>query len=157
MSKLTCNIVEDIFDARVIDKDGKCFDQVSRVMGESESFKMNIILDYHSQLFQIKKGDKLRIIVTKSLLGDTMADADDEDACDETEEKLANSKMNEFDYVCYGKVYRIMPADSNNDPNRLKVYVSFGGLLMELTGEASNLTGFATNKCVYLMAKKLAF
>jgi len=36
-------------------------------------------------------------------------------------------------------------------------YVSFGGLLMRLQGDANNLHGFSVDKNIYLLMKKLAF
>ena len=36
-------------------------------------------------------------------------------------------------------------------------YVSYGGLLMKLQGDANNLQGFEMDMNVYLMMKKLAF
>jgi len=36
-------------------------------------------------------------------------------------------------------------------------YVSYGGLLMKLYGDANNLHGFQVEKNVYLLMKKIAF
>lgn len=36
-------------------------------------------------------------------------------------------------------------------------YVSYGGLLMRLQGDANNLHGFEVDSRVYLLMKKLAF
>ncbi|GLH01855.1 DNA-directed RNA polymerases I, II, and III subunit RPABC3 [Gryllus bimaculatus] len=36
-------------------------------------------------------------------------------------------------------------------------YVSFGGLLMRLQGDANNLHGFEVDQHIYLLMKKLAF
>ncbi|VEL08236.1 unnamed protein product [Protopolystoma xenopodis] len=153
-------LLEDIFDVKDVDRDGKKFDKVSRYFCESESFKMGLILDMYSLIYQLMKGDKFRMVLTKSVLNDIGADADDDDeddAAEETGERLANSKMAEFDYVCYGKIYRIEAHDSGADASRLSCFVSFGGLLMQLTGDASNLQGFRVGKHLYLMIKKLAF
>ena len=40
---------------------------------------------------------------------------------------------------------------------RRAAYVSFGGLLMRLQGDANNLHGFEPDAKVYLFMKKLAF
>lgn len=42
--------------------------------------------------------------------------------------------MNQFEYVMYGKVYRI-EGEETTEGSRLSAYVSFGGLLMRLKGE----------------------
>lgn len=154
-------LLEDIFDVKEVDEGGKIFDRVSRIFGESESFKMGLILDIHSQIFPLIKGEKFRLVLTKSLLNNVGFSADDDDddvdAAEELDGRLDNSKMAEFDYVCYGKIYRIESYDKSDDASRLACYVSFGGLLMQLTGDASNLQGFRVGKHIYLMLKKLAF
>lgn len=55
----------------------------------------------------------------------------------------------------YGQVYRI-EGDDSEASSRLSAYVSFGGLLMRLQGDA-NLTGFEVDQRIYLLMKKLAF
>merc|ERR1719188_2589834 len=46
---------------------------------------------------------------------------------------------------------------SDEASGRLAAYVSFGGLLMRLQGDANNLHGFEMDHYVYLLMKKLAF
>jgi DNA-directed RNA polymerase I, II, and III subunit RPABC3 len=68
------------------------------------------------------------------------------------------SRADSFSYVMYGKVYRIEGEDVGSEPSgRLSAYVSFGGLLMRLQGDANNLHGFEVDHHVYLLMKKLAF
>jgi hypothetical protein len=58
----------------------------------------------------------------------------------------------------YGKVYRIEGDDCHSEQNsRLSAYVSFGGLLMRLQGDANNLHGFEVDQTMFLLMKKLAF
>ena len=57
----------------------------------------------------------------------------------------------------YGKIYRIEGDDASEGTGRLSAYVSFGGLLMRLQGDANNLHGFEIDQHVYLPMKKLAF
>ena len=59
----------------------------------------------------------------------------------------------------YGKIYRIEGDElGGGDPSgRLAAYVSYGGLLMKLQGDANNLHGFEVDHYVYLLMKKLAF
>ena len=42
-------------------------------------------------------------------------------------------------------------------PPLSSAYVSYGGLLMRLQGDANNLHGFEVDSRVYLLMKKLAF
>ena len=59
----------------------------------------------------------------------------------------------------YGKIYRIEGEDygAGEPSGRLSAYVSYGGLLMRLQGDANNLHGFEVDHNVYLLMKKLAF
>lgn len=58
----------------------------------------------------------------------------------------------------YGKIYRIEGDEAHNEASsRLSAYVSYGGLLMRLQGDANNLHGFEVDQHIYLLMKKLAF
>ena len=59
----------------------------------------------------------------------------------------------------HGKIYRIEGEDytAAEPSGRLAAYVSYGGLLMRLQGDANNLHGFEVDQYVYLLMKKLAF
>ena len=73
-------------------------------------------------------------------------------------ENATGSRADSFEYVMYGKIYRIEGEDFGAEPSsRLAAYVSYGGLLMKLQGDANNLHGFEMDHHVYLLMKKLAF
>ena len=57
----------------------------------------------------------------------------------------------------HGKIYRIEGDEGNEPSGRLAAYVSYGGLLMKLQGDANNLHLFEVDQHVYLLMKKLAF
>ena len=77
----------------------------------------------------------------------------------------SGTRADQFEYVMHGKIYRIEgdeigasnPAGSGDLSGRLAAYVSYGGLLMKLQGDANNLHGFEVDHHVYLLMKKLAF
>lgn len=54
-----------------------------------------------------------------------------------------------FDYVCHGKVYRFEEGEGEN----IKVYISFGGLLLYIEGPYKKLTSLRIDYC-YLLIKK---
>ena len=58
---------------------------------------------------------------------------------------------------CLTSSARIEGDDASEGTGRLSAYVSFGGLLMRLQGDANNLHGFEMDQHVYLLMKKLAF
>uniref|UniRef100_A0A3Q4G5K9 DNA-directed RNA polymerases I, II, and III subunit RPABC3 n=1 Tax=Neolamprologus brichardi TaxID=32507 RepID=A0A3Q4G5K9_NEOBR len=138
-------LFEDIFDVKDIDPDGKKFDRVSRLHCESESFKMDLILDVNIQIYPVDLGDKFRLVIASTLYEDGTPDDGD---CFQFK----------FDYVMYGKVYKIEGDETSTEAaTRLSAYVSYGGLLMRLQGDANNLHGFEVDSRVYLLMKKLAF
>ncbi|XP_064651339.1 DNA-directed RNA polymerases I, II, and III subunit RPABC3-like isoform X1 [Lineus longissimus] len=146
-------LFEDIFDVKDIDPDGKKFDRVSRLHCESESFKMDLILDINALIYPVDLGDKFRLMIATTLKEDGKPDDGEYDPQD-----TAPSRADSFEYVMWGKVYRIEGDDgSSGDSSRLAAYVSYGGLLMRLQGDANNLHGFQVDSYVYLLMKKLAF
>ncbi|CAI8006179.1 DNA-directed RNA polymerases I, II, and III subunit RPABC3 [Geodia barretti] len=156
-------LFEDIFDVKDIDPDGKKFERVSRLFCESESFKMDLILDVNTQLYPVSLGDKFRLQLTTSLREDGVPDDGDYLATGERRGPLPGGKYQDssladaFEYVMYGKIYRLEGDEGHGDSGRLAAYVSYGGLLMRLQGDANNLHGFEVDMNIYLLIKKLAF
>jgi len=146
---------EDIFDIKDIDPDMKNFDRVSRLHCDSESFKMELILDINSQLYQLGLGDKFRLVLATTLNEDGRPNDTEYNPLWETQP----SRADQFDYVMYGKVYRIEGDENISDVSipRVSAYASFGGLLMRLQGDANNLQGMKIDQNIYLLLKKLAF
>lgn len=70
--------------------------------------------------------------------------------------EIEGSRADSFEYVMFGQVYRI-EGDDSEASSRLSAFVSFGGLLMRLQGDANNLHGFEIDQKIYLLMKKLAF
>ena len=67
-------LFEDIFDVKDIDPEGKKFDRVSRLHCESESFKMDLILDINSWIYPMELGDKFRLVLANTLREDGFSD-----------------------------------------------------------------------------------
>ncbi|XP_074652349.1 DNA-directed RNA polymerases I, II, and III subunit RPABC3-like isoform X3 [Tubulanus polymorphus] len=112
---------------------------------------MDLILDINSQAYPMELGDKFRMVICTTLKEDGKPDDGDYDSTD-----TGPSRADSFEYAMYGKVYRI-EGDEGAGDSRLSAYVSYGGLLMRLQGDANNLHGFQIDTHVYLLMKKLAF
>lgn len=153
-----------MFEVKDKDPDGKKFDRVSRIFCDSESFKMELILDVNTQIYPIDLGQKFRMMICSSLYDDGTPD---DGVYDPTDSRP--SKADLFEYVMYGKVYRIEGDEqaamahagsggmygTAGDAGILSVYVSFGGLLMRLKGDASSLHDIHMDSNVYLLIKKI--
>jgi len=114
---------------------------------------MDLILDINSWIYPIELGDKFRLVLATTLREDGYAESGEW-----TPLETGPSRADSFEYVMFGKIYRI-EGDEITDviASRLSAYVSFGGLLMRLQGDANNLHGFEVDKSIYLLMKKLAF
>ncbi len=66
-------------------------------------------------------------------------------------------RADSFEYVTHGKIYRIEDESMAGENTRLSAYVSFGGLLMRLQGDADNLHGNQVDANIYLLMKKVSF
>lgn len=60
-------LFEDIFNVKDMDPEGKKFDRVSRLHCESESFKMDLILDINNWIYPMELGDKFRLVLATTL------------------------------------------------------------------------------------------
>ncbi|XP_018121066.1 DNA-directed RNA polymerases I, II, and III subunit RPABC3 isoform X3 [Xenopus laevis] len=98
-------------------------------------------------------GDKFRLVIACTLYEDGTLDDGEYNPTDDRP-----SRADQFEYIMYGKVYRIEGDETSTEAaTRLSAYVSYGGLLMRLQGDANNLHGFEVDSRVYLLMKKLAF
>ncbi|XP_065303694.1 DNA-directed RNA polymerases I, II, and III subunit RPABC3 isoform X1 [Dermacentor albipictus] len=97
-------------------------------------------------------GDKFRLVIATTLREDGYPDDGEYNPAD-----TGPSRADSFEYVMYGKIYRIEGDDITGETTRLASYVSFGGLLMRLQGDPNNLHGFEVDNHVYLLMKKIAF
>ncbi|XP_023707806.1 DNA-directed RNA polymerases I, II, and III subunit RPABC3 isoform X2 [Cryptotermes secundus] len=119
----------------------------------TEKGNRNWLLREPAAVRRIVKSDKFRLVLATTLREDGYPDSGDWNPIDNE-----GSRADSFEYVMYGKIYRIEGDESSTEPSsRLAAYVSFGGLLMRLQGDANNLHGFEVDQHMYLLMKKLAF
>ncbi|KAL5235050.1 hypothetical protein ACI65C_002460 [Semiaphis heraclei] len=93
------------------------------------------------------QGDKFRLVLATTLREDGQPDAGD---WNPIEMDQNGCRADSFEYVMYGKIYRIEGDDKvkESHKNKLAAYVSFGGLLMRLLGDPNNLHGFEVDQCI---------
>lgn len=99
------------------------------------------------------RGGKFRLVLATTLREDGYPDSGDWNPQGLESE---GSRADSFEYVMSGKVYRIEGDEAALEPSsRLAAYVSFGGLLMRLQGDANNLHSFEVDQHMYLLMKKI--
>nr|CDQ08317.1 Bm12657 [Brugia malayi] len=67
-------LFDDMFLVKDVDPEGKKFDRVSRLFCDSESFKMELILDVNTQLYPMNLNDKFRLLLATTLRDDGLPD-----------------------------------------------------------------------------------
>jgi DNA-directed RNA polymerase I, II, and III subunit RPABC3 len=139
-------LFEDVLIVTSVDREGKVFDKVTRIEGKTEDQDCKIILDINSEIYNMSKDSHYSLIITKSVYTDGSLTGNF--SVDMYNKK--NSLLDKYEYVCYGKIFKY----SEESDNKVSVYVSFGGLLLGITGEPSHLSNLKMDERVYLMIKK---
>jgi len=133
---------EDTFEVKNIDPEGKLFEKVSRLDCSSVSYDMQLLLDINSDIYPVDLGDQLTVALAKSL------GSDDDMGYDQGSGRESLAK--DYEYVMYGKVFKCLEDKSS----KVSVFVSFGGLLMMLKGDAAQLDKIALDSRIYLLMRK---
>ncbi|KIW90763.1 uncharacterized protein Z519_08546 [Cladophialophora bantiana CBS 173.52] len=123
------------------------YDRVSRIKAYSEGEQEILLtLDVNTELYPLNVDDRMTIALALSLnLDGSKDDGKGWREIGRGEQTLAD----EFDYVCHGKIYRFEEGSGDN----IKLYVSFGGLLLYMDGPYAMLNALRIDQ-VYLLMKK---
>lgn len=128
---------------------------VTRIEARSERFDMFMHLDVNTEIYPMKEGQKFTMALASTLNPDGTPDTGYYTPGNR------KSLADKYEYVMHGKLYKI----SEDDPGRAskgsgkgvkaEIYVSFGGLLMMLKGDPSNLHQFDLDQRLFLCIRKL--
>jgi DNA-directed RNA polymerase I, II, and III subunit RPABC3 len=133
----------DVFE--IVSTEPKKFDRVSRhIARSSTSTSTKIIMDINCELFPITVGETLTIAMASGI------NLDSNITPEEWIEPTGSTLMDSFDYVTYGKVYKTL----NISKDTVEIYVSFGGLLMCISGDP-NVLKIPCNK-IYFLIKRIS-
>lgn len=147
-------LFEDIFEIQSRDKDGKKFDRVSRFHGHSDLYEMDLILDVNIDVYPLQAGEKISLALAWTLNLDGTPESGKYDASFPT---LAGrpTLMDKFEYVMYGKVFKVRDQSAPGGLTKAEVYISYGGLLMQLVGDPKKLEALELDSNVYLLVRKV--
>ncbi|CAI2382476.1 unnamed protein product [Moneuplotes crassus] len=135
-------LIDDTLKVKEVNRDGKHFDKVSRINGVTEVYEYEITLDVHADY--IKEGSLYKIALTNEM------DLDEEDSDYYGMSSLTETVFKDYDYVMHGKVFRFDIKDENN----ISQYISFGGLILKITGDIKYLKNLEIDSKVFLMLKE---
>ena len=122
-------VFEDIFELRQLNPKGKKFEKINRLYCKGTSYDVDLIVDVNCELFELQEGERMNFALATSIKTDGSAD-----------DGVYNphpgpTLMDSYDYVMHGRIYNI----EQKKAQTIDVFASFGGLLMQITGEQSQL------------------
>ncbi|KAF2873449.1 RNA polymerase Rpb8 [Massariosphaeria phaeospora] len=138
-------LFEETFNVTSINSEK--YDRVSRISGTSTDSTVSMTLDINHELFDVKVGDNINMVLATTLNLD--GSKNDEKGWREAGKGGEATLADMFDYVCYGKNYRFVDGEGDT----VKFYASFGGLLLFLEGPYKKLTSLKI-EYVYMLLKK---
>ncbi|ODV61983.1 DNA-directed RNA polymerase core subunit RPB8 [Ascoidea rubescens DSM 1968] len=146
-----------LFDDRFVveSTDSARYDRITRIVASSTSSKdIKITLDINSEIYPVADHDTLTITLASSLTEDPADDFANVGWRPHAAES-ARSLADDYEYVMYGTIYKFDESVSTNESieNSIKVYASFGGLLMCLEGTYRNLSSLKQSH-VYILIRK---
>eukprot|EP00695_Tsukubamonas_globosa_P001473 TRINITY_DN249_c0_g1_i1.p1 TRINITY_DN249_c0_g1~~TRINITY_DN249_c0_g1_i1.p1 ORF type:complete len:100 (-),score=21.42 TRINITY_DN249_c0_g1_i1:39-338(-) len=97
-------------------------------------------------IYPIEIGDKIRLALHDTLIPGQV-DSGRYDPKLESKQTL----MDEYDYVMYGKVFKY---SIEKGTGKVRIYISFGGLLMELKGDPEYVKEINPDSRLYLLIRK---
>mmetsp|Transcript_14225 Transcript_14225/g.20114 ORF Transcript_14225/g.20114 Transcript_14225/m.20114 type:complete len:187 (-) Transcript_14225:43-603(-) len=138
-------LFEDDFYVMAMNPGGKKFDRVNRLQAKANTFEMELLLDIHSELYQVRQGDRINVAIATTLSLDG-GQEDGNYVPIEGELTLAD----DYKYVMHGRVFK----HEQYSASHVQISASFGGLLMRLTGELRHLLHLKLDRCIYLLLRE---
>lgn len=123
------------------------YDRVSRISAANNAQDCIITLDMNTEIYPMAVADRIHLILASTLQLD--GSKDDGKGWRDLGKAENPSLADMYDYVCHGKVYRF----EEGEGEMIKVFVSFGGLLLYIEGPYKKLTPLRIDH-VYLLIKK---
>ncbi|KAK9819784.1 hypothetical protein WJX72_002320 [[Myrmecia] bisecta] len=144
-------LFEDIFEVLEKDPDGKKFDKVSRLRCRSDLYEMDLTLDVNSDLYPKEVGEKFSLALSKTL---NLDGSEMEGHFTASLHSGKPSLLDKYDYVMHGKIFKFKDNTAGGHV-RLEVFISFGGLLMQLIGDAKKLSQLENDMDVFLLMRSV--
>jgi DNA-directed RNA polymerase I, II, and III subunit RPABC3 len=135
---------EDAFQVKELDAGGQRFHNVSRVVATCEASGVEVVMDIQCELYRLKTKEKFTLALATTL--DLQGKPDDGNWSPNPEVSL----LDKFDYAMHGKIFRREALEGE----RVVVYVSHGGLLMKIKGNARFFSTLELDSKIYTLLKK---
>jgi DNA-directed RNA polymerases I, II, and III subunit RPABC3 len=144
-SKVT--LFEDIFEVVALNPDGYRFENVNRIQATGTTFECDLLLDINCNIYKLKDGEKFTAVIASTL----HLDGSPADHFSYAGKNNANEPdlSDNYEYVMHGRVF-----DYERKAHETVISISYGGLLMRLTGDHKHLASIAPDQRLYLLIKK---
>ena len=133
-----------------MDPQGKKFDRVSRLVCRSENYEMSLTLDVNVDLLPVEREYKFSIELASTLNLDGTPDSG---VYEKRDARSSETRLSGCDYAMHGKVFKY----DHVNYSKVAVYMSFGGLLMKLEGDARHLEGAEMDARLYILMKRITY
>lgn len=122
----------------------------------SDLYDLDLVLDLNVDLYPVSAGEKMSVCIasTLNLDGSAMPVGDPGQQVYDTSVGKRPTLADSYDYVAFGKVFKYKDA-AKQGKVRAEVYASFGGLLMQMSGEPKRLDDLDVDQSVYLLIRKV--
>lgn len=135
-----------ILDVDCDHSNGESNENVNRIHGEGINTKSDLIVDIYSPLLSLSINSLIRVELVNNV----------RDSCEqpirEDDDYSLDKDYKKYDYVVDGRIYKITDKIIGDVPV-LAVYSSFGGLLMRLQSDPSNLRHLIIDQKLFLCIK----
>lgn len=140
-------LFEDIFECTALNPDGYKFERVNRVQAIGTTFECDLLLDINCEIYKLMETDKFTLVLASTLhLDGSPADHFSFIPSANKEPSLADN----YEYVMHGRVFDM----KYQKDGTVVISISYGGLLMRLSGEQRHLTNILPDMRLYLLLKK---
>ena len=140
-------LLNDMFEVKELNPDGKKFDKVTRLRCKSETYDLDMMIDVNSDLFPCKPSERLAVALAHTL---NLEGKPDPGIYDQSGKP---SLLDDYEYAMHGTVFHY-DKDGQAGVN-VSVYVSFGGLLCRIKGDQRHLSSIEQDQKLYCLMRKV--
>lgn len=132
---------------------------VSRIRARSDLYEMDLTLDINVDLYPVSQGEKLALCLapTLNLDGSAMPVSTGGNSVQSVYDPTVGSRptlADRYEYVMFGRVFKYKDSTASGQI-KADVFVSYGGLLMQLTGDPKRLEDLELDQNLYLLIRKV--
>ena len=118
---------------------------MTRCVAKGVSYEMDMVLDVNTEVYPVREGDRFNCAIASTLSLDGKPDSGEYDPSG------APSLLDRFEYAMYGRFFKF---EQSATDDRSTIFISFGGLLMALTGDQRHLANLKPDSKLYLLMRK---